>query len=305
MPINRIPEAPRENIALLVGNGINRFGKFSSMNSWSELLAGLAKERLGTHAEAVPSGLSYTEFFDLLELRGSTRSSSADLQASFCEPMKGWQPDEHHSRIVEWAHRHEAPILTTNFDDLLSRAIHTKMLSASAQGFTDFYPWDRYFAKEELKTPTSGFGIWHVNGMIRYKRSIRLGLTHYMGSVGRARDWLHNGNEMRLFSGKDIEHWKGASTWLDIVFNRPLLVFGLALEENEVFLRWLLIERAKYFKVFPDRKKDGWFAYVGQESEGKLFFLRGVGLKPVQVASYADLYSEAAWNDASQETSDN
>ena len=80
-----------------------------------------------------------------------------------------------------------------------------------------------------------------------------------MGSVGRARAWLHRGGDRRLFSGKSPDNWLGKNTWVHIIFNSPLLIFGLALEENEVFLRWLLIERARYFKKFPDRRKKAWY----------------------------------------------
>lgn len=52
-----------------------------------------------------------------------------------------------------------------------------------------------------------------------------------------------------------MREWDGAASWLHIVFNSPLLIFGLGLEENEVFFRWLLIERARYFKKFPIEEK--------------------------------------------------
>jgi|GEM_PF-1826058 hypothetical protein len=30
---------------------------------------------------------------------------------------------------------------------------------------------------------TDGFGLWFINGFIKYPHSIKLGLSHYMGSV--------------------------------------------------------------------------------------------------------------------------
>lgn len=93
-----------------------------------------------------------------------------------------------------------------------------------------------------------------------------------------------------------MREWDGAASWLHIVFNSPLLIFGLGLEENEVFFRWLLIERARYFKKFPDRRKDAWYVYVGKlNNDGKQFFLDGVGVVPLHVASYDDIYGADTW----------
>jgi len=120
-----------------------------------------------------------------------------------------------------------------------------------------------------------------------------------MGSVERARKWLHKGEEDRLFSGKNHSLWQGHNTWLHVVFNSPLLIFGLKLEENEVFLRWLLIERARYFKKFPDRKKSAWYVRKSDDKDdGKFFFLKGVGIELVTVDSYNQIYGQNVWMDS-------
>ena len=93
--------------------------------------------------------------------------------------------------------------------------------------------------------------------------------------------------------------WPGSNTWLQVFFHKPLLFFGLSLAENEVFLRWLLIERARYFKKFPGRAKRGWYVYVQQEGaldSGKSLFLKGVGIEPYPVSKYDDIYSEDTWS---------
>jgi hypothetical protein len=165
--------------------------------------------------------------------------------------MKDWLPYEHHKRVVSWAKQARCPLLTTNFDKTFSEAGDCKLLHTRRDGFTDYYPWETYYGHQQFDDPCHGFAIWHINGMERYPRSIRLGLSHYMGSVQRARDWLHRGNERRLFSGKDIHNWRGFGTWLHIMFDKRLVILGLGLKEDEVFLRWLLIERARYFRKFP------------------------------------------------------
>ena len=70
----------------------------------------------------------------------------------------------------------------------------------------------------------------------------------------------------------------------------------MGLDESEVFIRWLLIERAKYFKLFPRRKHKGWFITKKGEnlstSEGKRFFLKSVGFEIIEVDDYKTIYEE-------------
>lgn len=286
------------NLALVIGNGINRYDAPNDTNSWEGLLLALAEKHIGFTGSEMLAGMSLTEFYDIVDLnKAATSETKVKLQEEFCAAMRTWQPFPHHARIVAWAHKHKAPILTTNFDDLMAR-VGPYELQKLGSSFTDYYPWDRYYSDAQVERPDLGFGIWHINGMHCYRRSIRLGLSHYMGSVERARAWIHKGNERRLFSGQDPNRWGGAHTWLHIVISLPLIFFGLALEENEVFLRWLLIERARYFKKFPDRKKPAWYVYTSaKESAGKLFFLKGLGIETIKVGSYDDIYGADVWSD--------
>lgn len=286
----------KTSIALVIGNGINLYGSTRQSNSWHALLLKLAKTHLPAKLRSVPAGVSLTEFYDVLELKSTLRTTGPKLQREFCELMTSWQYYAHHQRIVDWAQRSDRPILTTNFEQTLSDAGNCILRRTKKEGFTDYYPWENFYGTRDLDNPNDGFGIWHVNGMQYYHRSVRLGLSHYMGSVERARGWLHKGNERRLFSGKNEREWDGAASWLHIVFNSPLLIFGMSLEENEVFFRWLLIERARYFKKFPDRRRDAWYVYAGTpNSDGKQFFLEGVGVVPQHVSAYDEIYGASTW----------
>jgi hypothetical protein len=107
---------------------------------------------------------------------------------------------------------------------------------------------------------------------------------------------LHRRNERSLFEGKNEANWRGSSTWLHVIFNSPLLVFGLGLNSNEVFLRWILIERARYYRKYPDRTRAAWYVDVkGKISPGKHYFLEGVGFKIHEVSSYDEIYGPKIW----------
>lgn len=305
----RLQELLRQHqrLALLIGNGINRYHASASQNSWDALLTQLARKHLKNFPGTLPSGISLTEFYDILDLRlnarrhkNRTAAIDRNLQQQFCDLMAAWRPLDQHRYIMQWAQQNKSPVLTTNFEHSLSNALETKFFittsaATSENRFTDFYPWEAYFSDQMLEHPTSGFGIWHINGMQKYHRSIRLGLTHYMGSVERARMRLHKGAK-RLSAGGEWQHWEGAHTWLQILFHQPLLIFGLGLAENEVFLRWLLIERAKYYTDFPKRFQPAWYVHTPHEHDhGKLYFLQAVGVQAFEVEDYDGLYGSAVW----------
>ena len=186
-----------------------------------------------------------------------------------------------------------APILTTNFDTYLSDSLQTKRYILSPKEnlykFNDFYPWNVYFSNKKINDPLHEFAIWHINGLTNYHRSIKLGLSDYMGCVERARKMIQGNSLNEYFNGKNQEYWIGYNTWLHILFNKDLFIFGLKLDENEVFLRWLLIQRAKYSRMYNTLLK-GW--YINQKiPKGKRFFLEQLGFEVIDIKNYNDLYN--------------
>jgi len=298
--IEEVLKHESRSVALVVGNGVNLVSDKKN-GSWKGLLSTLASETLESPiSDETLKTISLTEFYDLLGIQDSNGHPPGFFQRRFCDLIDDWRPNNKHEMLTTWAHSHNRPILTTNFDQSLSDVRNLKLFrkSGTKKGFTDFYPWDSFFSDtqpDEQLSPHEHFGIWHINGFKHYKRSIRLGLTHYMGSVERARNWLHKG-ERRMFQQGNEKLWLGYESWLQIFFNSPLLIFGLALNENEVFLRWMLIERAIYFKKYPHRRKRAWYVAPSSEiSEAKKYFLEGVKIECLTVDTYQDIYSEKVW----------
>lgn len=193
--------------------------------------------------------------------------------------------------LIEKLENLQAPILTTNFDTYMSDSIEAKLFKledSKLYKFSDFYPWNVYFSNKKLDNPLNGFGIWHINGMTRYKRSIRLGLCDYMGCVERARRILQGKNMNDFFLNKDGSIWEGANTWLNILFDKNLFIFGLTLDENEVFLRWLLIQRTKYSRMYNKNLKS-WFV-CKNITLGKEFFLKNLGFDIIKLSEFDELY---------------
>ena len=300
MKLETILSNHHKNLAIIIGNGINLHDN-NGARSWEDLLVSLQKIING-NSNKIPEHLSLTEFYDLLDLsQSSSFEPRESLQKGFANLMKEWEPGQHHKNIVRWCESKNVPILTTNFENTLGKAVNCKKSKRIKYGkFTDYYPWSTYYAPSHIENPESDFAIWHINGMQKHYRSIRLGLGHYMGSVSRARNWLHGGKEDSLFYGKNQNRWRGHKSWLQCIFNNDLLIFGLGLGTQEVFLRWLFIERAKYFKKFPDRKKRAWFIEKSDSKHtdhwrAKKFFLEGVGVSTIQVKTHSEIYANKQW----------
>ena len=209
--------------------------------------------------------------------------------------MKSWKPSNHHNTIVSWAQRHSAPIITVNFDENLSQAVNAKYYAG--KGFTDWYPWSSYFSNREIADPRRSFAIWHAHGMTRYARSIRLGLTHYMGAIQRARPWVYSGEKaLRPLAKRGEDGWQGQNTWLDIAFRCPLMIVGFGFNKDESFLRWLFLERARLHKINPDWKTKAWFLDTPQNgSLHRKPFFEGLGMEYVSVPAYSEIYENPTW----------
>jgi len=281
--------------ALLIGNGINRFSAQTS-SSWEDLLNELASGQGLSLSPAEMAEMSNTEFFDVLDL-ARPQDDKLNLQKEFCRLMATWEPAAHHERIVRWAERKNTPIITVNFDENLSRAVDADFVR-SKNRFTDFYPWGCYFSSQDVSRPREAFAIWHAHGMMRYSRSIRLGLTHYMGAVQRARSWVYARQDgLRRATRLGVGEWRGADTWLDILFHSPLMIFGFGFRKDENFFRWLFLERARLHKIAPHLKQKTWFVEVQSDAiqHRKPFFER-LGVDLVTVETYQDIYAAALWD---------
>lgn len=297
--IKRIFSRNANNIAFLTGNGINLHFNRNNV-SWEDLLLYLWDKHSFDTQSTIPSGISFTEFYDALEIQNfSKKNFSAELQKDVQEKMADWKPSLNQNVALEEIKSLDAPILTTNFDDLIPKSLSLEFNKLSDTKFTDYYPWSCYYSDRQLMYPTEGFGVWFPNGMVKYPRSIKLGLSQYMGNVVRARRLIHKEPDNIGFEGKNQNFWPGYKTWLHIIFNKSLFIFGLGLNENEVFIRWLLIERAKYFRKYPQRKYKGWYLMKSDEKDnkkkGKKFFLKSVGFEILEVDDYETIY-EKIWN---------
>ena len=266
--------------ALLIGNGPNLAADI--MPSWKELLIAAGNGDINIKTR----GLSNTEIYDLVQLHSS---DSHDVKGNIQAQLEIEEDNslEIHKRLMKLALDYDAPVLTTNFDAAFEKSIDAEIYRTSNKGFTHFYPWTTYYGTRQLEDPTEGFGIWKVHGDVRYKKSIRLGLTDYMGSAERARRLIHKGPG-RLFVRKRFQ-WQGHKTWLHIWFNLPIVIFGLNFGGDEVFLRWLLIER-KAYKDLRNDPMDVWYISKGTPEPSVKNLMDNLSVDFKTIENYSELY---------------
>lgn len=268
-------------VAFLIGNGPNLAANI--MPSWKDLLTSAADRPIAFQVD----GLTNTEVYDLVELHSVNGHDVKERVKNKLELLPTYNLDIHR-RLMEFARTHSSPVLTTNFDESFEKSIDAQLFHIDSKGFTRFYPWKTYYGHEQLTLPTDGFGIWKIHGDVRYKDSIRLGLTDYMGSGERARKLIHNGDD-RLFRGKRQEYWQGHQTWLHVWFNLPIVIFGLGYGIDEVFLRWLLIERRRYLNIYND-PMEVYYISKGTPAPAITNLMQNLGVEIRLINDYSELY---------------
>eukprot|EP01063_Lacrimia_lanifica_P038192 TRINITY_DN8049_c0_g4_i2.p1 TRINITY_DN8049_c0_g4~~TRINITY_DN8049_c0_g4_i2.p1 ORF type:complete len:353 (+),score=78.33 TRINITY_DN8049_c0_g4_i2:402-1460(+) len=284
-------------MALLIGNGPNIASGL--MPSWQDLLTSAGSKRY----LACTEGLSNTEVYDLVQLHAS---DTARLKAKVVDmlALKRRADLRVHRDLMEFARGAGVPVLTTNFDAAFETSIGAKkhILAQKERGFTHYYPWNTYYADEPLGSPLDGFGVWKIHGDVRYPHSIRLGLLDYMGSVERARRLLYYGDpkgakRTSLWRGRldeaGVTEWFGDTTWLHVWFHLPIVISGLRYGADEIFLRWLLIER-KMWKDARKERMDVYYVSKGTPDPAVLNLMTNIGVDIIRIDCYSELYPPAA-----------
>ena len=115
----------KNDIAFIFGNGINLHCNKGNV-SWNDLLLDLWDEYSFNTQSSIPNGISFTEFYDVLEIQNySTNNFSSVLQKNVVEKMKGWSPNKSQNLVLNKIKNMDVPLLTTNFDDLIKKIIRS------------------------------------------------------------------------------------------------------------------------------------------------------------------------------------
>lgn len=295
--------------AILLGNGLNNYVIKNSTQSWKSLLLSLTENSdIKSFLNSNDSGISYPELFDLICFsEGESENRYKNLKPRIVESIKTWKSTVYHKLFVDFCCKNNIPVLTTNYDtNLLTDELLNANKKASKksgkkkfspqrtkkEGFTDFYPWFSCYSDHKISDALNEFGIWHIHGFWYYKRSLSIGAFDYNANIQRLRKFLY-GKKNSLFESSG--NWIGKNSWVDIFFHKNLYIIGLSLDVQETSLRWLLMERERYFQKHPAFRKEAF--YVCTESElkkSKEIFFKTLNIKIAKTKNYDEIYS--SWN---------
>ncbi len=292
--------------ALVIGNGVIRAMKGVG-KSWEDIIEKISASR-GLDFKLDDGSrhrLNHTEIFSALEMSSrSEKTARKEFAESIVEmEAKILRERDSSPRVVcEWASKRRAVLMTTNFDRALQQSIGAGEKQNWERWRSTEYPWSTFYSLVETDSPLSGISIWHIHGVLDYPSSMRLGLSDYMGAVSKARECF---KESGFFWRRDdrrpaqSKEWKPTHTWLDFFFTKDLIFVGLALESQEVFLRWLLIQREIYFRRNEKARRHTWYIAPKEERgkgfEAKYNFFKSIGVVVVEGPSYTRLYTREIW----------
>ena len=275
---------------LLIGNGINLKNKGSK---WDELLKKVIQKKLGESSyleKAIgKKGITNTEIQNIISLEYNRKTGQRIQEQELFKAVKDNIEDIEYDSVLmlDRCKKDNCQILTTNYDFNIEKYLwdeHYKTIMRPKGKYisSNYYPWDKSFGSID-----NGTQVWHIHGNKNLWQSIILSLTRYIGAIHKAKDLIYNGSIYE-------DDWIGSTTWLKYFFTKPLIIAGLALDPQELFLRWLLLQRASFnqsHKPSPPafylaRKKSTY-------SLGKNKFLKFVG---VNICKFKDVYNDEIWN---------
>ncbi len=158
--------------------------------------------------------------------------------------------------------------------------------------FSDYYPWHSYYSDHEIEDCKSEFGIWHIHGFCYYYRSLSIGAIDYAKNIYRLKNFI-TGRKNSLYSGKETD-WTGKNSWVDIFMHCDLLIIGLALDSQESSLRWLFMEREKYYRKNPALRKKTIFVTTKYDNygQGKRFLFESLKIEHEEFEKPEDIYNK-------------
>ncbi len=276
---------------LLIGNGINR--NFKGGN-WNDLLIKIIQQHLGNSSyleNAVgQEGITNTEIQNILPLEYNRKKGQKiqekELLTSVINNIEAIVYDS--VPMLDRCKNDKCQILTTNYDLNIENYLwpeqnHELHRTTNSQYVTsNYYPWDKSFGSLD-----NGTQVWHIHGNKNLWQSIILSLTRYIGAINKAKDLIHNGSVYE-------DEWIGSTTWLKYFFTKPLIITGLALDPQELFLRWLLLQRASINQSHMASPPAFYLARKESPlSAGKENFLKFVGVTPYD---FDDVYNDLIWD---------
>ncbi len=315
-----LKEKEKGRLAFILGNGINRYNPNDL--SWNALINSIMSDSLGNDSSIPSEGISLTELYDMIvldkipkcctdgqNLNREVEKISHDAKARIRSKVKDevGRKMDYHQWLQKMLAKWNVPVLTTNYDMNIESGMKQFVIPSKhyTKGYSDTYLFNVYYADRQIDNTVEEnyfkhFAVWHINGRVNHLRSIRIGMSDYMNLLVETKDLLHERAHL-YYVGTEQHQWGMANkeeidpnytfTWLNIFYNCSICINGLALNQDESYLRWLLISRKKYLERVGLKDVKGWYVCLSSDlTEGKRFFLEKTGLKVVELNDNRERY---------------
>ena len=251
------------DIALLIGNGVNRLGN-NDGPSWGQLLTSIQDEigmEIDLDNDFKPFPMAFEEM--LLTNCKDYEKRLKDFKKSISVAFLAAKPNSYHQQIVE--SKYVKNILTTNYDYGFERVLVPEFSNIS-ESETDFITKE---IKHNLRRRNviGEKSIWHIHGEIydpkKYSKdkrhfkeeSILIGYEHYSESLKVMQDYKNGRNNWAKtpLKTKLNENVDLGSSWIDYFLISELLIIGLDLSFSEIDLWYILNYRARLISEYQTK----------------------------------------------------
>ncbi|MCX6145695.1 MAG: hypothetical protein NTW25_00370 [Candidatus Kapabacteria bacterium] len=327
-----------EKPIFLFGNGINIYNDGTNNDEicWNKLINSIANHENSENIQIVNSSLIERYEFLLLDkfLNSELNKDALDIRTEkeisnkFLDDIESKIEDINSiskQNFLEVLKKYKINALTTNFEykylDSSNYSYQSKDTIISSNDttnkiirFSSYYPINVHYRLSENSK------IYFPHGIFKMKDSIKLSFHNYLKTIEYFRKLLpqytfeKKRNETKSDYLENLQ-LKFKSSWLFDFFTKDIIIFGLGLGQDELFLRWLFIERYRfnnlyssnnYIDVVPNPNVKTYYINFNNENninelkdnnkiENKIkknVFFESLGIHEINFSNYSDFYKD-------------
>ncbi len=262
--------------SILFGNGLNQLS--TNHTTWDELLLKL-KGNNGFTSKNTPNTMIYERILSNRLNDDSCKTKDIDsveynIKKEIAHALANQNSNELYTDLRSL---HLSNYMTTNYDYVFKDSFDDshEFINKSTE---TVYSLRRYMLCQNKKNNILNCNIWNIHGEMDHPISIKLGLDHYCGSIGKIDSYIKGNykftnNELTVKTDSIKEklfnnNFDGYS-WVELFFSSNVHILGLSLDFSETDLWWVLNKRARISSTGLVKNKIFYYVTDNLDSEKK------------------------------------